>query len=185
MKRDDITRIFEGATEEQISAVLDINSADIGKAKKNLETERDGLRTQLKDVQDALKEFEGVDVKELQGKVKTLQDDLTAKEADYKNKLSEIEFDNVLNAAISESGAKDVSIVRNALDIKALRESNNRSEDIKAALAKAKTDYDYLFNSAEPFENPVSKTTPPPQSKTMEDLSKMSYADYKAYRQNN
>ena len=30
MKRDDIRKIFEGATDEQISAVLNINSADIG-----------------------------------------------------------------------------------------------------------------------------------------------------------
>ena len=28
MKREDITKIFEGATDEQISAVLNINSAD-------------------------------------------------------------------------------------------------------------------------------------------------------------
>ena len=30
MKREDIAKIFEGATEEQINAVLDINSKDIG-----------------------------------------------------------------------------------------------------------------------------------------------------------
>lgn len=33
MKREDIASIFEGATNEQISKVLDLNSADIGKAK--------------------------------------------------------------------------------------------------------------------------------------------------------
>lgn len=32
MKREDISRIFEGATKEQIDQLLDINSADIGKA---------------------------------------------------------------------------------------------------------------------------------------------------------
>ena len=31
MKREDIAKIFEGATDEQISAVLNINTADIGK----------------------------------------------------------------------------------------------------------------------------------------------------------
>ena len=30
MKSNDIKKIFEGATDEQISAVLNINSADIG-----------------------------------------------------------------------------------------------------------------------------------------------------------
>ena len=33
MKREDVTKIFEGATDEQINALLDVNSADIGKAK--------------------------------------------------------------------------------------------------------------------------------------------------------
>lgn len=33
MKREDITKIFEDATDEQVSALLDINSKDIGKAK--------------------------------------------------------------------------------------------------------------------------------------------------------
>ena len=34
MKREDISRIFEGATEEQINEILNINSTDIGNAKK-------------------------------------------------------------------------------------------------------------------------------------------------------
>ena len=33
MKREDVSRIFEGATEEQINAILNANSADIGAAK--------------------------------------------------------------------------------------------------------------------------------------------------------
>ena len=41
MKREDVSKIFENATEEQISKLLDINSADIGAAKKKLEAERD------------------------------------------------------------------------------------------------------------------------------------------------
>ncbi|MBO5575739.1 MAG: hypothetical protein J5956_05515 [Ruminococcus sp.] len=39
MKREDVTKIFEGATEEQINELLNINSADIGNAKKKLETD--------------------------------------------------------------------------------------------------------------------------------------------------
>ena len=39
MKREDVTKIFEGATEEQINQLLDINSADIGNARKPLSGE--------------------------------------------------------------------------------------------------------------------------------------------------
>ena len=37
MKREDVTKIFESATDEQINALLNINSADIGNAKKKPE----------------------------------------------------------------------------------------------------------------------------------------------------
>ena len=39
MKREDVTKIFEGATEEQINQLLNINSADIGNARKPLSGE--------------------------------------------------------------------------------------------------------------------------------------------------
>lgn len=37
MKREDVTKIFGSATDEQINSILDINSADIGKAKGDFE----------------------------------------------------------------------------------------------------------------------------------------------------
>lgn len=54
MKREDITKLFEGATDEQVSALLDINSKDIGKAKGDGEQ----LKTDLKAAQDTIKTLE-------------------------------------------------------------------------------------------------------------------------------
>lgn len=76
MKREDVSKIFEGATEEQINQLLDINSADIGNAKQKAEAERDGYKMQLDTALTALKEFEGVDVKDLQGKIEKLKEEL-------------------------------------------------------------------------------------------------------------
>ena len=45
MKREDISKVFEGATDEQITAILDINSADIGKAKGDFEAVKANLET--------------------------------------------------------------------------------------------------------------------------------------------
>ena len=50
MKREDVSRIFEGATEEQISAILDLNSQDVGKAKRGSER----LQSDLEAAQTAL-----------------------------------------------------------------------------------------------------------------------------------
>ena len=50
MKREDVAKIFEGATEEQISGILDINSADIGKAKGDY----DALKAKLGEAKETI-----------------------------------------------------------------------------------------------------------------------------------
>lgn len=50
MKREDITKLFPEATDEQVSALLDINSRDIGKAKggaEKLQTDLDAANAAL------------------------------------------------------------------------------------------------------------------------------------------
>lgn len=69
MKREDITKHFPDATKEQIDALLDINSSDIGRAKKQAETDRDSYKSQLETAQNSLKDFEGVDVNGMNGKI--------------------------------------------------------------------------------------------------------------------
>ena len=158
MKREDIAKIFEGATDEQINAVLDINSKDIGSAKKKLEIERDKYKDQLETAQNSLKEFEGVDVNELQSKIKTLTSDLETKDTEYQQKIADMEFNSVLDGAISKSGAKYTKAVKALLDLDTLKTSKNQAEDITKALDEIKKDNDYMFTSDEPFKNPVYKT---------------------------
>lgn len=50
MKRTDITELFPDATEEQISKIMNLNGADINKAKGDL----DGLKSQLQSANDEL-----------------------------------------------------------------------------------------------------------------------------------
>ena len=61
MKREDIAKIFEGATEEQINKILDINSADIGKAKgtaSEVQKELDATKEALAKANDTIKNLE-------------------------------------------------------------------------------------------------------------------------------
>lgn len=51
MKREDVTRIFEGATDEQINQILNINSADIGNAKQGTTQQISSLTQQVTDLQ--------------------------------------------------------------------------------------------------------------------------------------
>lgn len=51
MKREDITRIFEGATKEQIDEIMNLNSADIGNAKTGTTQQISSLTQQVSDLQ--------------------------------------------------------------------------------------------------------------------------------------
>lgn len=166
MKREDVSKIFEGATEEQINQLLDINTADIGNAIKKAETQRDNYKSQLDTAQIALKEFEGVDVKDLQGKIEKLNNDLATQESDYKAKIADMEFNGKLDGLLSKAGAKNVKAVKALLDVEILKKSQNQDTDLQAAIDSCKKENDFLFGSSEPINNPVAPTggTPPSAS---------------------
>lgn len=143
MKREDISRVFPGATEEQITSLLDIHTADIGKAKKL----GDDYKSQLDEVQQKLKEFEGVDVKELNGKITALTQQLADKDKEYQQQMADRDFSEALKAAITAAGGRSDKAVMAMLDVDALKASKNRDADIAAAVKAVKKDNDYLFNS--------------------------------------
>lgn len=131
---------------------------------------RDNYKGQLTTAQNALKEFENVNVDELQGKIKTLTADLAKRDSDYQAKIADMEFDSTLNKALSDNGAKNVKAVKALLDVKALRESKNQAEDINKAIEGIKTDNDYMFTSSEPIKNPVRPTGTPPTGNSQTDV---------------
>ena len=83
-----------------------------------MEIERDNYKDQLDTAKEQLKEFEGVDVNELQSKIKTLTSDLETKDTEYQQKIADMEFNSVLDGAISKSGAKNTKAVKALLDFK-------------------------------------------------------------------
>lgn len=121
-------------------------------------TARDNYKSQLETAQTALKEFEGVDVSELNGKITKLQGDLAAAETAHQQKIADMEFSAALESAITASGARNSKAVRPFLDIDTLKASKNQADDIKAALEKVKTDEAWLFGADEPINNAVKET---------------------------
>lgn len=83
MKREDITRLFEGATEEQIKALLDANSADITHALNKQKGDLTTAQTQLEEAQKALKDLRDAtgDVEGLRTKIREYEDAETARKA--------------------------------------------------------------------------------------------------------
>lgn len=150
-----------GLTEEQISEVMKENGKDIASEQKKLqaaELDRDNYKGQLETAQTALKEFEGIDVKELQGKVQTLTADLAAKETEYQSKISDMQFTDLIKGEIQKRGGRNEKAIMGILDVKALKESKDQSKDIQEALDAVKESDAYLFGADEPINNPVGPT---------------------------
>lgn len=119
---------------------------------------RDNYKSQLETAQTALKKFEGVDVESLKGEIEKLNTDLKNKESEYQTKIADMEFNSVLDGAISKSGAKNATAVKTLLDLDSLKTSKNQADDITKALESVKSENGYMFGSDEPFQNPVKGT---------------------------
>ncbi len=92
MRREDISRIFEGATEDQMKALLDINSADITNALNKhkgstdkLQSDLDAANAALSEARDTIEKLEAS-----KGDTEKLKSELEAyKAADEKRKADE------------------------------------------------------------------------------------------------
>ena len=143
--------------------------------------QRDEYKSSLDTVNDRLKEFEGVDVKDLQGQITKLQGDLKAKDDEYAAKEAARLFNESLDKAITDAGGRNAKAIRGMLDIETLQKSKDQTEDIKKALETIKESDAYLFGADEPINSPIRSTGGiPPQLKKLED---MSYEEYKSFRQ--
>ena len=122
----------------------------------NAVSQRDNYKSSLDDVNAKLKEFEGVDVNDLQGQITKLQGDLKAK--DDAAKEADRMFMDSIKEAVKTAGGRNEKAVIAMLDIDALKKSKNQSDDIKTALENVKKSDGYLFGVNEPINNPVGGT---------------------------
>ena len=122
----------------------------------NAVSQRDNYKASLDDVNAKLKEFEGVDVKDLQGQITKLQGDLKAKDDEYAAKEADRVFMDSIKEAV-KTGRNEKAVIA-MLDIDALKESKNQSDDIKKALEDVKKSDGYLFGANEPINNAVGGT---------------------------
>ena len=116
MKREDIKKIFPDATEEQLKGLLDINTADIGKAKGELEA----VKADLEKANGTLKEYETTiaDMKksaegteDFKKKFEELEqriaDEKAAAERKAKEEAEEAEYSNRFKTVVGEQKWRD------------------------------------------------------------------------------
>lgn len=177
-----------GLEKETIDKVLDEASKDIGKQKAAADAKTEELKkanAAIQQLQEAAKQFDGVDVAALQQQITDLQ-------AKYEADTKAIKRDAALKLAIGGK-AHDPSDVIRLLDTDKLEldDDGNLKGDIDDLLKPIKESKPYLFvedkGSAPP---PVKGTKPaetgtgnPPKTYTQEELGKMSMAEYREYRE--
>lgn len=120
--------------------------------------QRDAHKASLDEVNEKLKEFDGVDINDLKGQITKLQGDLKAKDDEYAAKEADRIFEDALSEAIKTAGGRNAKAVMALLNIEELKSSKNQGEDIKKALETAKESDAYLFGVDEPINNPVGPT---------------------------
>lgn len=155
MKREFLQNFKVGDGElpkEVIDAIMAENGRDIEDAKKPFADYED-LKTQLQTAKDGLKAFEGVDVKDLQGQIQKLKNDMAEKEKEHQQKLDDLAFEGTLKDAITAAKGRNAKAIAALLDIETLKQSKDQSKDIADALSKLKEESGYLFEGEQ---------TPPP-----------------------
>lgn len=151
MKREDVSKIFEGATDDQINSILDINSADIGKAKgdsENLKNELNASKeavTKLTDELQALKDS-NASAEDWKNKFETLQNEIAEKEnaarAEREKAEREADIKSRYNAVCVDKDGKPLEFAHEAIRAEYLRKFGNIISDIENSEYKGKSDAD-------------------------------------------
>lgn len=155
MKREDIKKIFPDATEEQLKGLLDINTADIGKAKGELET----VRADLEKANGTLKEYETTiaDLKksaegneDFKKKFEELEQRIADEKAEAEKKAKaeaeEAEYSNRFKTVVGEQKWRD-ALTEKAVYAEfktALQDEANKGKGDKDVLAALTQDKEYF-----------------------------------------
>lgn len=155
MKREDIKKIFPDATEEQLKGLLDINTADIGKAKGELEA----VKADLEKANGTLKEYETTiaDMKksaegneDFKKKFEELEQRIAgekaAAERKAKEEAEEAEYSNRFKTVVGEQKWRD-ALTEKAVYAEfktALQDETNKGKGDKDILAALTQDKEYF-----------------------------------------
>lgn len=153
MKKEELTAM--GVNDETADNIIAAYAKEIDP----LNAASANYQKQLKEAQDALKAMEGIDVKELQGKIAKLTADLADKEKENAQIKADYAFDALVKEAIQKANGRSEKAIRAFLDVDTLKASKNQEADIAAALEAVKKENGFLFVTQKPATRIVGGTS--------------------------
>ncbi len=105
MTREELKNLIEGITDEQLKSILDINTADIGKAKKShdeIQKENETLKKDIVDLKDKIENLtkDLNDAGDAKTKLEELQKEIKAKEEKEKADKADAELTSAIEAVL-------------------------------------------------------------------------------------
>lgn len=163
MKREFLKEL--GLADEAIDKIMAENGKDIEAQKALTTAEAAKLTTAnqtIKDLQETVKKFDGVDIEKLKG-------DLIALQTKYDADTAALRMDAALDSALAAAKVKSPKLLKNSLDREKLKLDGEKLLGLDDQLETFKKSDPYLFDDATPpakspakVDSGRSHNTPPP-----------------------
>lgn len=194
-----------GLTKEQADSVMKINGDDIENAKgtaateiKNLQTEVDGLKTQVGDRDKQLETLKASagDNADLKKQIEDLQTENATAKANHESELNQLKIDFAVEKALTGAKAKNIKAVKALLELDdAKLDKDGNVKGLAEQIEKLTSDDDtkFLFEAQKQtkqqqnfkgFQPGASGEQKPGEGEKV-DFSKMSYDELTAYMEAN
>ena len=194
-----------GLTKEQVDSVMKINGDDIENAKgtaateiKNLQTEVEGLKTQVGDRDKQLETLKASagDNADLKKQIEDLQTENATAKANHESELNQLKIDFAVEKALTDAKAKNIKAVKALLelnDAKLDKDGNVKGLAEQIEKLTSGDDTKFLFEAQKQtkqqqnfkgFQPGASGEQKPGEGEKV-DFSKMSYDELTAYMEAN
>lgn len=187
-----------GLTKEQADSVMKINGDDIENAKgttsteiKNLQTEVEGLKTQVGDRDKQLETLKASagDNADLKKQIEDLQTENATAKATHESELNQLKIDFAVEKALTGAKAKNIKAVKALLELgeaKLDKDGNVKGLDEQIEKLRSGDDTKFLFEAQnfKGFQPGASGEQKPGEGEKV-DFSKMSYDELTAYMEAN
>lgn len=194
-----------GLTKEQADSVMKINGDDIENAKgtasteiKNLQTEVEGLKTQVGDRDKQLETLKASagDNADLKKQIEDLQTENATAKATHESELNQLKIDFAVEKALTGAKAKNIKAVKALLELgeaKLDKDGNVKGLDEQIEKLRSGDDTKFLFEAQKQQKQqqnfkgfqPGASGEQKPGGGEKVDFSKMSYDELTAYMEAN